>query len=191
MFDSSRWRVTIGVVLAATSLAIVGAPAQSGAAASACFTVDLTSNDRMDVDAIDEASGLVMSRQMSGVLWTHNDYDPAAGVQNNRIYAVNFSGQLLATVQFNLTSQLNIVPGETFVELEDISYGHGPGRDPNYLYLSDTGDNGLDRPFASVYRFAEPVFTPNPGNPITINVPESALDATRFEYESFRDPGQT
>ncbi len=193
MFESSRWRVTIGAVLAATSLSVIGAPSPSGAAAVECFSFapDWSFGDRMDVDAIDEASGLVMSRQMPGVMWTHNDHDPSSGNDNNRIYAVNMSGDLLATVQFNMSSQLDIVPDTTFFELEDISFGHGPGRDPDYLYLADTGDNDLNREFASVYRFAEPVFNPDPQNPATINIAESELDATRIRYEDFRNPSQT
>jgi hypothetical protein len=146
----------------------------------------------MDVDAIDEASGLVLSRQMPGVMWTHNDHDPAAGNNhNNRIYAVNMSGDLLATVQFTMSSQVDIVPDSTFFELEDISFGHGPGRDPDYLYLADTGDNDLVREFGSIYRFAEPVFNPDPQNPVTINIAESDLETTRVAYENFRNPSQT
>lgn len=192
MFVSSRWRVTIGAVLAATSLAVVGAPSPSGAASAECFTVDLSFSDRMAVDAIDEASGLVLSRQMPGVMWTHNDHDPAAGNDhNNRIYAVNMSGDLLATVQFTMSPQVDIVPDSTFFELEDISFGQGPGRDPDYLYLADTGDNDLNREFGSIYRFAEPVFNPDPQNPITINIAESQLETTRVDYENFRNPTQT
>ncbi len=192
MFDSPRWRVIVGAFVAASALAAVSAPAPSGAAAVGCFAIDLSFGDRMAVDAIDEASGLVLSRQMPGVMWTHNDHDAAAGNnQNNRIYAVNMNGDLLATVQFTMSSQLDIVPGATFGELEDISFGLGPGNDPDYLYLSDTGDNDLTRPYGSVYRFAEPVFTPNPQNPITIHVAERDLDATRFQYESFANPKQT
>lgn len=143
----------------------------------------------MDVSEIDEASGLVLSRQMPGVMWTHNDGDPGATAShNNRIYAVNAQGKLLATVQFNMSSGNPTVPGNQFVELEDISYGPGPDGDPNYLYLADTGDNDVIRPYASVYRFAEPVFSPDAQNPITINVGESQLEGTRFQYQSFLDP---
>jgi len=189
MTDSAHWRVIIAVLLTAASLVLVGGSA--GAANTACFVVTETHDQRMGVDEIDEASGLVLSRQMPGVMWTHNDNDPgASNDENNRIYAVNEHGELLATVQFNLTGGLDIVPGSKFVELEDISFGPGPGGDPNYLYLADTGDNNPSRPFASIYRFPEPVFTPNPSSPVTINVAESQLDATRFEYQSFINPNQ-
>jgi len=191
MVSSARWRVSIGSLMAAASLAVIGAPAEPAGAATGCFTISVTNDVRMGVPAIDEASGLVLSRQMPGVMWTHNDVDVGAPpAENNRIYAVNQSGELLATVQFTMSSQLNIVPGSQFEELEDISFGHGPNGDPNYLYLADTGDNSSTRPFASVYRFPEPVFTPNAQNPITIGVNESQLDATRFEYQSYINPNQ-
>ena len=192
MFDSPRRRVTIGFILIAASLVLVGAPTEPAAAAGpGCFTISVTNNERMAVPAIGEASGLVLSRQMPGVMWTHNDNDAtASNPENNRIYAVNEQGELLATVQFTMSSGLNIVPGPKFVELEDISYGPGPNGDPNYLYLADTGDNNPKRNYASVYRFREPTFQPNPANPITINIAESQLDATRFKYQSFFNPAE-
>ncbi|MCP3975916.1 MAG: calcium-binding protein [bacterium] len=191
MFDSSRWRVLITLVVAASALAVVSAPINHASAATECFTISVDNAERMDVPAIDEASGLVLSRQMPGVMWTHNDDDPGAGSsQNNRIYAVDESGDLLATVQFTMSPSNDTVPGSKFVELEDISYGAGPNGDPNYLYLADTGDNNPTRSYASIYRFPEPVFSPDAQNPITINVNESQLDGTRFQYQSYINPAQ-
>ncbi len=189
MTRSPRWGVLTSLLMIATSLALIGAPAPDAEAVTGCFNISVTNNERMAVPALNEASGLVLSRQMPGVMWTHNDDDPAkSDDENNRIYAVNQNGDLLATVQFNLSPGNPTVPGSRFVELEDISFGPGPGGDPNYLYLSDTGDNNPTREFASVFRFPEPVFTPDPQNPITINVSESALDGTRFEYQSYQNP---
>ncbi len=166
-------------------------PDESALAATGCFSIDVTKDIRMSVPAIDEASGLVLSRQIPGVMWTHNDNDPGAGAaQNNRIYAVNELGELLATVQFIMSAGNDTVPGDQFVELEDISFGTGPGGEPNYLYLADTGDNNPTRPYVSVYRFAEPLFSPDAENPITINVFESQLDGTRFQYQSYINPAQ-
>jgi len=193
-YDSSRWRFIIGLLLLATSLALIGAPAGPADAGTGCFNFNVDNSVRMGVDEIDEASGLVLSRQMPGVMWTHNDDDPgASNAENNRIYAVNETGDLLATVQFTLTSGLDIVPSPKFFELEDISFGPGPGRNnDNYLYLADTGDNSPPtREYASIYRFPEPVFTPDPDNPVTINVSESQLEGTRFNYESFLNSNET
>ncbi len=192
MFDSPRWRVLIAVVVVATgALTVVSTPTNHASAATECFTISVTNTERMAVPAIDEASGLVLSRQMPGVMWTHNDDDPGAGsTQNNRIYAVNEVGELLATVQFIMSPSNDTVPGSKFVELEDISYGPGPNGDPNYLYLADTGDNNPTRSYASIYRFPEPVFTPDAQNPITINVNESQLDGTRFQYQSYINPAE-
>lgn len=191
MFDSPRWRVLIATVFSMSALVVIGAPAHEAAAGSGCFTISVNNDQRMGVTEIDEASGLVLSRQMPGVMWTHNDDDPGASPsENNRIYAVNAAGELLATVQFNMSPSNDTVPGAKFVELEDISFGLGPNGDPNYLYLADTGDNNPTRPYASVYRFAEPVFSPDAQNPITINVNESQLDGTRFQYQSYINPAQ-
>lgn len=191
MFDSPRWRVLFAWTFVATTLALVVAPADRADAVAGCFNISVTNDERMDVPDLNEASGLVLSRQMPGVMWTHNDDDPSkSNAENNRIYAVNETGDLLATVQFTMSSNNDTVPGSKFVELEDISFGHGPNGDPNYLYLADTGDNNPTRSFASIYRFPEPVFNPNPSNPITINVQESELDGTRFEYQSYIDPGE-
>jgi len=184
-----RWRGLIAASVAAASLAAISAPLSDANAATSCFAIEVAFDTRMSVPEIDEASGLVLSRQMPGVMWTHNDHDPgASNNENNRIYAVNEGGDLLATVQFQLSGGLDIVPGQSFVELEDISFGYGPGADPDYLYLADTGDNTHQRDYASLYRFAEPVFTPDAQNPVTINISESELDATRFRYESLTDP---
>lgn len=189
MSSSSRWRVLISSIFVATSVAVVVAPAEPVEAVTGCFTIDVGFDERMDVDELDEASGMVLSRQMPGVMWTHNDDDPTkSDDENNRIFAVNERGDLLATVQFNLSPGNPTVPDSQFVELEDIAFGPGPDGDPNYLYLADTGDNNPVREYASIYRFAEPVFNPNPNNPITIHVSESELDGTRFHYQSYLDP---
>lgn len=189
MIRSPRWRVLTSFLIAATSFALIGAPAPEAEAVTGCFTLSVTNDDRMAVPELNEASGLVLSRQMPGVMWTHNDDDPnKSDDENNRIYAVNQTGDLLATVQFSLSPGDQTVPGSRFEELEDISFGPGPDGEPNYLYLADTGDNNPTRAFASVFRFPEPVFSPNPANPITINVNEGALDGTRFEYQSYQNP---
>lgn len=191
MIRSPRWGVLTSLLIAATSLALIGAPAPDAEAVTGCFTISVSNDERMAVAELNEASGLVLSRQMPGVMWTHNDDDPnKTDDENNRIFAVNESGDLLATVQFNLAPGNPTVPGPQFDELEDIAFGPGPNGEPNYLYLGDTGDNNPTREYAAVYRFAEPVFTPDPENPITINVSEGALEGTRFQYQSYQNPNE-
>ena len=186
-----RWRVLISFLLAAGSLLAVDAVAPTPADGAACFNLSVSNDNRMDYDEVDEASGLLLSRQMPGVMWTHNDDDPdASNWENNRIYAFNEAGDLLATVQFVLSDRDDTVPGPRFVELEDIAFGHGPGGDPNYIYLADTGDNNPTRPSAAIYRFPEPLFNPDPNHPVTIQVPESELEGTHFQYQSYINPAQ-
>ena len=188
---AQRWRVLISFLLAAGSLLAVSAVAPTPADGAACFNLAISNDNRMDYDEVDEASGLLLSRQMPGVMWTHNDDDPnASNWENNRIYAFNEVGDLLATVQFVLSGSDDTVPGSRFVELEDIAFGDGPNGDPNYIYLADTGDNNPTRPSAAIYRFPEPQFNPDPDNPVTIQVHESELEGTHFQYQSYINPSQ-
>ena len=82
--------------------------------------------------AITEASGVVASRARPDLWWLHNDSDDSA-----RIYAVEDSGQLLATVDLD---------GAAARDWEDIAIGPGaaPG-DPDVIYIGDIGDNALYR----------------------------------------------
>src|SRR6185295_19059380 len=77
---------------------------------------------------LSEASGIVGSRSLAGVLWTHNDSGDSA-----RFFALGTDGTLLG--QFSLTGGFN-------VDWEDIALGPKPGGG-NYLYLADIGDKNL------------------------------------------------
>lgn len=91
---------------------------------------------------ITEASGLAVSRDNAGVVWTHNDSGGAAS-----LYALGRRGELRATLPLS---------GAVNVDWEDMAIGPGPAGGPDWLYAADIGDNDAVRPSVRVYRVAEP-----------------------------------
>ncbi len=100
-------------------------------------------NGIVDTFFLSEASGIVASRQNSGVLWTHND----SGYRGS-IFALATNGAYLGRYY---------VPDIFDGDFEDISVGPGPLAQFNYVYLGDIGDNFLTRASICVLRFPEPV----------------------------------
>lgn len=87
-------------------------------------------------DDFKECSGLVVSRQFPGVLWTHNDG------QDRRLFAINRQGEKLAPFE---------VQGVFIWDWEDLAIDA-----TNRLYAADTGNNLAVRPSLSVHRILEP-----------------------------------
>jgi hypothetical protein len=85
--------------------------------------------------AISESSGLAASRRYPGVIWTHND----GGFQF--LFAVRKSGELVGAFE---------VPGN-LIDWEDIAADNA-----GYLYLADTGTNGMVRTHVAVHQVREP-----------------------------------
>jgi hypothetical protein len=83
-----------------------------------------------------ETSGVVVSRHDPEVLWIHNDSGDGP-----KLYAIGIDGTHFATYA---------VSGAVAVDWEDLA------GDETYLYVGDTGDNRLERPFVVVYRLREP-----------------------------------
>lgn len=124
----------------------------------------------VELDILDEISGLAASQNNAGVLWAHND----SGDGSN-IYAMTETGQHLAT--FN-------VEGCWALDWEDIALGRGPKEGVDYLYIGDIGDNRAIRPFIQICRVAEPTIeqlqsgVPTlQGEVITLHYPGGARDA--------------
>lgn len=95
---------------------------------------------------LDEASGLVASRQNPGVLWTHND-----SRYPGHVFAISTNGTFLGRYY---------IPVASSGDFEDMSVGPGPSPDFHYLYLGNIGDNFLTRFYITVYRFLEPTVRP-------------------------------
>jgi len=101
---------------------------------------------------IQEASGIVASRQNAGILWTHND-SSYRGV----VFALSTNGALLGRYA---------IPSVFYGDFEDIAIGPGPSPESQYIYLGDIGDNFAARSSIRVFRFAEPaVYTYQASNP--------------------------
>ena len=92
--------------------------------------------------SVSESSGLVASRTMPGVYWTHNDSGDGPF-----IYAVDSSGDSFGVWR---------VTGAEAVDWEDISIGPGLVANKTYLYVGDIGDNNSSRNEIVVYRVEEP-----------------------------------
>lgn len=111
-----------------------------------------------------ESSGLVVSDENPGVLWSHND----SGARPE-LFALTLNGQPLA--DFNLS-------GADAMDWEDIAIGPGPKPRKRYLYIGDIGDNDRKRESVVVYRVEEPLVSSVPRVQ-----PQTLPDVTRFELQ--------
>src|SRR5688500_6072432 len=96
----------------------------------------------LDDRAVRESSGVVASRRNPGLFWTHNDSGDGP-----LVYAFDRAGRSRGAWR---------VAGAEARDWEDIAAGPGPAEGQSYLYAGDIGDNGREREFVVVYRFAEP-----------------------------------
>lgn len=91
---------------------------------------------RLPKDDFRECSGLVVSRQFPGLLWTHNDG------QDRRLFAINRDGKKLAEFE---------VHGVFIWDWEDLALDA-----TNRLYVADIGNNLELRSTLTVHRIPEP-----------------------------------
>lgn len=92
---------------------------------------------------LDEASGLVSSRQRPGVLWAHNDSG-----DEPRLFALDEKGHLLAVYA---------LPSVVATDWEDMAVGPGKETQAPHLYIGDLGDNRRRRDMGVlVHRVPEP-----------------------------------
>ncbi len=160
----------LGVVALATG-ALLGPPASAGQKPD---TTGREDRGAVELDAIDEASGMVVSYRNPGLLWTHNDSGDAA-----RLYAMDTSGKHLGTIR---------LADCVARDWEDIAIGPGPavdGKPTWYLYAGDIGDNRAKRPVIQVQRLPEPDVSslPRPfdltlsADTIVLRYPDGSRDA--------------
>lgn len=90
--------------------------------------------------ALNELSGIAVSRRDPNVLWMHEDHAGEAS-----IYAMNAEGDTLAIVTLD---------GATNNDWEDIATG--PCGEDTCLYIGEIGNNDLDRTELGVYVLPEP-----------------------------------
>lgn len=96
----------------------------------------------IQIDDLDEASGLAHSRSNALYLWSHNDSggDP----------------QLYLMTEAGADSGRFVLDGAQNVDWEDMAIGTGPTPNVDYLYAGDIGDNRAVRSSYTIYRVEEP-----------------------------------
>lgn len=99
----------------------------------------------IQIDDLDEASGLAHSRSNPLYLWSHNDSggDPL-------LYLMTEAGA---------DSGRFVLDGAQNIDWEDMTIGTGPTPNINYLYAGDIGDNRAARSSLTIYRVEEPDLT--------------------------------
>ena len=117
---------------------------------------------RVNIDVLDEISGVAESRRHRGVLYLEND-------SASRLFfmAVNLEGTRIGEFRSETINPR---------DLEDLAIGPGPdGSD--WVYLADIGDNGRSRSEIIVYRIPEPD-SPEAGEAVILD----GWESLRFEY---------
>lgn len=119
----------------------------------------------MDNPAINEASGLAVSRRNNGILWAHND-------SGNQPFLFAINGEGKSQGVFELKGIKNR-------DWEDIAVGPGPVEGVNYVYIGEIGDNDASHDTKYIYRFPEPAVAET-GNrePLLIE----NIDVISFQY---------
>jgi len=125
----------------------------------------------LELDEIDEASGLVASRMNYNVFWTIND---SGGDAN--IYAFNSAGEHLG---------IYTIDGITNRDWEDLAIGGGPGYQ-QYIYVGDIGDNDNQYDTKYIYRFEEPLVSCNqaPATEIIYNSETISVQYPSANYDA-------
>jgi len=118
---------------------------------------------------VNEASGLVPSKNINGYLWTHQDSG-----NSPHLYLLSYNAEELHTVQ---------LPGAQNIDWEDIASGPGPDESKHYLYIGDIGNNfGRTSRNLVIYRIPELTsiqqsFSGENLEKITFNYPDGPKDA--------------
>ena len=114
--------------------------------------------------SITESSGVAVSRQFPGVIWTHND-----GGSGPLVYATDTMGRNHGSF---------VVADVRNIDWEAMAIG--ACGDHQCLYLGDVGDNKVRRESVTIYRIREPT----PQSPVA----DSALPIAGVERLEFRYP---
>ncbi|MCH7410225.1 hypothetical protein MM239_12525 [Belliella sp. DSM 111904] len=128
-----------------------------------------TAEARGESDLI-EASGIVISIENEGFLWTHEDKG-----NQNEIYLLN--------IQTGETAAIFKLDGVFNRDWEDIEIGPGPEEGANYIYLGEVGDNDRVYRDYKIYRFKEPTFVSGTS--------EYTISSDEIETITFQYPGNT
>ncbi len=136
--------------------------ADAGISCGFCSTWGTVQNvGLIDDPAINELSGLAISRSQPGVVFAHNDSGDSA-----RFFAISSTGARLA--RYTVTNA-------TATDWEDMALGPCPAG--SCLFIGDIGDNNLVRTNLAVFRVTEPVVSFDAG------MPTLAVTAEKFAFE--------
>lgn len=183
MLAKTAWGVAIVVVLAIAALPWLESQRADAALAQFLEKGKVYAARRLELTGtlppmLAESSGLAVSRAQPGVYWSHND----SGDGPN-LYAIDITGRLLATFHLD---------GAEARDWEDMASGPcvgdlapaGAAPPPACLYLADTGDNDLVRPWLTVYVVVEPIVSPDDAS-------NRAIPSRSFRYRYSKGPDDT
>jgi hypothetical protein len=132
---------TTFTILVLISLLVMGCASLSRYSSSPTRFGPRQNHGLVEYDQIQEASGIVASRNHANVLWLHND----SGIPE--LYAINTRGEQLGRY---------ILHGCTDVDWEDIAIGPATGSEIDYIYVGAIGDNRRQRQSRSICKIPEP-----------------------------------
>jgi len=124
----------------------------------------------LEKSPINEASGMVASRENPGFLWTHNDSGDEA-----RIFLIDTLARLRATYY---------LAGVEARDWEEIAWMQADGR--NYLIIGDIGDNRAVRSDIAVHIIPEPrfsAFADSTSGAIVDIIPSTSIQTYKLHYE--------
>lgn len=127
---------------------------------------------KIDIKKLDESSGIVVSRQMANVFWTHNDSSDKA-----RLFAIDKKGKKLG--------EFDIEDADA-IDWEDISIApcsilpSQSTEDGDCLFIGDIGNNTTQRDTFTIYVVREPL---RQGSDKFEEDTLSILQRIDFEYE--------
>ena len=118
----------------------------------------------LNVNFINEASGIAASRNHIGWFFVHNDSDNPA-----ELFVIDSLGKYFGKIKLN---------GIQNRDWEDIAIGPGPDSLKSYIYIGDTGDNNERRKKYFIYRLEEPTIPDTFTHPFIMT-----LEAERISFE--------
>lgn len=144
MFRPSRLLATplAGLLLAPALLAQTATPAVAAERQAHPQAVALQAFARIAAPPVEESSGLVASRTIAGLYWTHNDSGDGPRLYPLTAAGAAWPGSPAAGI---------LVAGAEAVDWEDLACD-----DTGHLFIADTGNNANERRDLTVYCLPEP-----------------------------------
>lgn len=119
----------------------------------------------LNVDFINEASGIAASRNHTGWFYVHNDSG-----NPSELFIIDSVGHLKVRITLE---------GIQNRDWEDIAIGPGPDSLKSYIYIGDIGDNSESRSSYFIYRLEEPIIHDSLSYPLEM---KATADRISFQY---------